>query len=431
MVLDSSVPMVWFRLVVPFGAGVEPEGKEGLANVTAELLLRGTLERSRDVFERTLEGLGASIGAYVGVDSITLSGSVLSENWPKLATLLAEALNAPAFAQQDLVQLVQETKAEIIESRNDDRSLGRDFLAQGLYGEHPYGRSVSGTSSSLDRITRDDVVAFHSNWFASRGAILALLGHFDAGAGSDLARVAGQLRGSPPELPLRPELQAPQGRKLWLVNKPGRTQVQIHLAHLFPKPEGPDFAAAWVANEAFGGYGFSARLMQEVREKRGWSYGAYGAFHHARDTSSYTLWVFPATADALSCMELVLELYERFAAEGITEEELVHARNAITNSAAFFVDTPAKRLSYEVRKRMTGYDPLAVLPHVAEVTRETASTAAATFFHPGDFFGTVVGTADAELATGEGEKTATLRSALEGLFGAPALEVVPYDREGR
>ncbi|HCP47192.1 MAG TPA: hypothetical protein DIU15_14210, partial [Deltaproteobacteria bacterium] len=429
MVYDKSLPMVWFQLVIPFGSGVEPDEKAGLANITAELVLRGTRDRSRDVFERTLEGLGASVGVAVGADTIILSGSVLSENWPAIATLLAEALDDPALKQEDLDQLIDEVRAGLVEDRNNDRWLGRHFLSKGLFVGHPYGRSSEGSSTTLGRITREDVVGFHRRWFSSRGAILALLGDFDAGAGSDLAGLAGKLRGEPEEVALRDEPVAPVGRKVWLVDKPGRTQVQIHLAHLFRRPEGPGFAAAWVANEAFGGHGFSARLMQEVREKRGWSYGAYGGFVHAKDTSSYTIWVFPATADALPCMELVLSMYDRFVQEGITEDELNHARNAIGNGAAFYVDTPSKRLSYEVRKRLSGYDPLALMPLVAEVDLEAANAAASAEFFPGDLFGTVVGTAGQEVPVAEGEPSTTLQAALEKLLGTDVVSVVPYDQE--
>jgi len=429
MVYDTSLPMVWFQMVIPFGSGVEPEDKAGLANITAELVLRGTRDRSRDVFERTIEGLGASVGVGVGADTMTLSGSVLSENWTQLAALLSEALDEPALGQEDLEQLIDEVQAGLVEDRNNDRWLGRHFLSQGLFAGHPYGRSAEGSATTLGRITREDVVGFHHRWFSSQGAILALLGDFDAGAGSDLAGLAGKLRGEPAEVPIRDEPAGPVGRKVWLVDKPGRTQVQIHLAHLFRRPEGAAYAAAWVANEAFGGHGFSARLMQEVREKRGWSYGAYGSFAHARDTSSYTIWVFPATADALPCMELVLSMYESFAADGISDEELQHARNGIVNGAAFYVDTPSKRLSYEVRKRLTGHDPLSLMPLVAEVDLATANQAAASDFFPADFFATVVGTASQEVPASEGEGSTTLQAALEKLLGADVVTVVPYDQE--
>jgi zinc protease len=429
MVPDPTVPMVFFRFVLPNGASRDPEGKEGLANITAELLMRGTQERSRDVFERTLEGLGASVSAGVGSDSVTLSGSVLSENWPKVATLLSEALQYPAWDEQGLKDLIEEVKADIVEARNHDRGLGRRFFNQGLYAGHPYARPVLGTTKSLDSITREDVQGFYRDWFASQGAIAALLGDFDAGAGSDLSKVMGKLEGNRTDVEIRTNPSAPEGRTLWLIDKPERTQVQMHLGHLYRRPEGPEYAAAWVANEAFGGYGFGTRMMSEIREARGWSYGAYSPWSHFKDFSAWNMWVFPATKDAIPALTLMLEMLEALVADGITEDELNYARSSIVNSSAFYVDTPAKRLSYEVRKKRTGYDPLSLVPLVGEVTLEQANAAAASEYHPDALFGTIVGTAGASVPGSEEGSETTLIEALRALVGEDRVEVVPFDRE--
>jgi len=431
LVHDPTVPMIWFRVVVPAGAAEDPIGKEGLANITAELVLRGTADRSRDVFERTLEGLGASVSGVVGSDTITFSGSVLKENWPKLAILLAEALEFPAFDADDLDDLVEEVQADLIELRNNDRGLGRRAFDEGLYGDHPYGRPVLGTSKSLSSITRDDVSTYFRAWFSSQDAVAALLGDFDAGAGGDLVKIVGKLTGTGGERTERAEAAAPQGRRVVLVDKPERTQVQMHLGHFFAQPDSDGYAASWATAEAFGGYGFGTRLMHEIREKRGWSYGAYASPAHRRDSSTWMAWVFPATGDAIPCLNLVLEMYETLVAEGITEDELAYARDSIVNSAAFYVDTPAKRLSYEVRKLLTGYDPLTVVPEVATVDLAAANAAAASAFSPADLFATVVGTADSEVTLGEGDdaRTLTLLDALKEIFGADAVEVVAYDAE--
>ncbi len=431
MVYDPALPMVWFQVVIPVGSGADPEGKEGLANVTAELLLRGTQDRSRDIFERTLEGLGASVGAGVGADSITISGSALAENWPKVAFLLSEAFEFPAFNPDDLEDLIDEIQAEIVDLRNNDRALGRKFFDEGLFGDHAYGKAIEGTTKSLGSISREDVMGFFRNNFTSQGLIVGLLGNFDRGAGSDLAKLAGKFEASAAGAELTMDPAGPEGRSLWLVEKPGRSQVQIHLGHLAPRPEGAEYAAAWIANEAFGGHGFTARLMSEVREKRGWSYGAYGRFSHPKQLSSYSMWVFPASKDAIPCIKLVLSMYEDFQRDGITEEELSHARNGIVNSSAFFADTPAKRLGYEVRKRTTGYDPLALLPQLKEATLEQVNAAAASVFDPANLFGTIVATGKNPSAVDEEGKPAgvSLKEALVEIFGKDGVEVVPFDRE--
>jgi zinc protease len=431
MVYDDALPMVWFRIVLPYGSGVETEEQRGLANVTAELLLRGTEDRDRDSFERTLEGLGAGVDAWVGHDSITISGSTLSENWPKVASLLSEAFEFPAFDEGDFDDLIDEIQADIVESRNSDRGLARRFFAEGLFAEHEYALPVEGTIASLDKLKIEDVSIFYRTWFTSQGAILALLGDFDAGAGGDLAKLAGKLEGTPLEREPSFEPPGPMGRTVWLVDKPERTQTQILLGHLFARPEGELYAAAWLANEAFGGGGFGARLMHQVREIRGWSYGAYAWPRHFKQLSTYSMWVFPANADTMPTIDLVLELYEQLVAEGITEDELAYGRGSIVNSSAFYKDTPSKRLTYEVRKRMTGYDPAALIPTVAMASLEQVNDAASVAFTPDDMFIAILGTADSKITLGEGDEARelTLLEALQERFGEESVTVVPFDRD--
>ncbi len=414
MVYDPTVPKVWFRIVLPFGSSVEDDAMNGITNLTAEMLLRGTQDRSRQVFEQTLEGLGASVSALVDQDTVTFSGSVLSENWPKVATLLSESFQFPAFNEDDLADLVDEVKADIVEARNDDRYLGYRFYEKGLFAGHPYARPVLGTEKTLSSIKAADIKDWYSTWFGSRGAIVALLGDFDGGAGGDLAKVAGKLEANmpeweAPELPIEPET-----RKVHLVAKPDRTQVQMHFGHFTATSTAKDFPAIWLGNEAYGGRGFGARMMYEIREKNGFSYGAYGTFAHDKQASTYTMWIFPAVDQAKEALTLLLSLYEDFAATGLTEDELDYARGTILNSAAFYSDTPRRRLGYEVRKRLTGEDPLARLDEVRAATLEDVNAAAAMWFTPAAFFGTVVAPKDFE-------------SVLTEVFGEGVVDVVSYD----
>lgn len=416
MVWDPTVPKVWFRLVLPFGAAVEEDGQLGITNLTAELLLRGTEDRDRDAFEAALEGLGASVSVDVTADEVTVAGSVLSAHWPELASLLSEALSRPAFDAEAFDDLVDEVKADLVESRNNDRWLGWSFYERGLWAGHPYGRNVLGTTKTLDALSAEDVAAWYRAWFGSQGAVLALLGDFDAGAGSDLARLAGQLPARDVTVPTFEAPEPPTDRRVTLVAKPDRSQLQIHLGHFAPRHDDAAYPATWLANEVFGGHGFGARMMSEIREKNGYSYGAYGSFSHERDGSTYTMWIFPAQEQAEPALKLLLSLYEDFARDGITADELTYARGAILNSAAFYTDTPRKRLAYEVRKRTRGLDPLAVLPAVREASLEEVNAAASQVFTPGAFLGTVVAPKE-------------FLPTLQEVFGADAVTVVPYDAE--
>lgn len=414
---DPTLPLVWFQFVLPVGAGVEEPAKAGIANVVAELLLRGTRDRSRESFERAIEGLGAAVEAVVDHDSIAIVGSSPAESWPKVVALLSEAIASPAFAEDDLKDLIEEIQATIVDERESDTALARSFFARTVHVGTPYGRPILGTTKTLAAITRDDVAMFYKTWFSSNGAVFGLLGKFDAGASGDLARIAGALPGTNATIPTLSRAEAPTGRKVLIVDKPGRTQVQFVLGHLAPESTEADYPALWLANEAFGGGGFGALLMQEIREKRGWSYGAYSGLRHARDADTFVMNWFPATTYAADCLKLGLELFDALAANGLDERQLQYARASILNGAAFFTDTGAKRLAYEIRKRISGQDPLSLLPRIETATIDDVRAAAAARFFPKDLRVVVVATAK------------DLRPALEALVGKENVEVVPFDKE--
>ena len=172
-----------------------------------------------------------------------------------------------------------------------------------------------------------------------------------------------------------------------------------------------------------GGYG---QPQQGYGQQGGYGQqqGGYG-----QQGSNYMLWVFPAIGDAIPCLQLVLELYEQFQAEGLTADELDYARSSIVGSAAFYRDTPSKRLSYEVRKLTTGYDPASLVETVGVISHEAVQRAAATAFDPANLVSVMVGTADAEITLGEGDEArkTTLLEALKEIFGEDGVTVVPFD----
>jgi predicted Zn-dependent peptidase len=122
-------------------------------------------------------------------------------------------------------------------------------------------------------------------------------------------------------------------------------------------------------------------------------------------------------------------MYEDFAEQGITEAELRYARSGLVNGAAFYTDTPSKRLNYEVHRKLSGYDPLSLIPHVRDATLDQVNAAASAAFHPDALFSVMVGTAESELPAAEGEKAQTLLGALRALLGEAQVTTLPYDHE--
>lgn len=417
LVHDPRVPLRWFRMLVDGGSALDPPGREGLVNLTAELLLRGTEERDRFSFEEAIDALGASVDVSVSADGIGLSGSVLADRWPQLRDLLIEALKRPRFDVEDLQDLAAEIKADIIDSRNSDRELCRVAFDARIYGEHPYARRAEGTVASVSNVSRADVVEMHARLFRRGGATVALAGLLDAHAEADAELLALALAGGAPPVRERPVVTRPPGNQVLVVDKPERSQAQILVGQPSVGWRHPDYAALWLANEAFGGGGFGARLMREVREERGWSYGAYSNWTHARDNSVHWIWVFPSADYAVECLALVQELFAAWVRDGVSDDELAYARDSILNSAAFFVDTPLKRLNYELRKARIGADPLGLMDAVRTVSLEDVRAAVSRDFDPEVTHAVIVATAS------------DVRDQLVELMGEGAVSVVAYDTE--
>jgi len=208
------------------------------------------------------------------------------------------------------------------------------------------------------------------------------------------------------------------GRRLLIVDKPERTQTHVRIGHFGVTVNDPDFPALDLANTVFGGGNFNAILFQEIREKRGWSYGAGSAFKVAREPHSFTMAFSPAVRDTLPAIRLSLQLFERFVADGVDPDALEFARRFTLGASAFDLNTPDKRLKLAMEQVILDYDREQHLEAVRSLTKEQLDDAIRRHFDPANVLVTVVCTADA------------LRDELEKSGDFRSVEVKAYDSVG-
>ena len=212
--------------------------------------------------------------------------------------------------------------------RDDDGTLARRYLQRALYGAHPYGRTVIGTEASIERaLARPARAPGTSSALVGGNMVFGVAGDVDAGeAAQAIARHFAALpSGGGGEPGARPALARRTGMRLTLVDKPERTQSQILIGQPAPRWHDPDFLALQVATTAFGGT-FTARLMDEVRSKRGLSYGASARVGQGRGAKALVAHVFPSLEQTPETLELVLRLWRDWVADGVTEREVEFAR---------------------------------------------------------------------------------------------------------
>ncbi|HEY1957626.1 MAG TPA: pitrilysin family protein [Polyangiaceae bacterium] len=417
------LPIVAVVVALRTGAAHDPAGKEGLSRATARMLRRGCEGLDAIAVERSIDALGGEVGFEVAASSTAVSGQVLARNLEPFVDLVAKMIGKPTFAQDEVDRLLRETRAELLESLDNDRGLADRHFRRRLFAGHPYGRTSRGTSASLAAIDRDAIRGHHAANYVRGNVVVAMSGDVAAEEAERLARKlvdALPQRGTPTEGLAEPPVLG--GRHLVFVDKPERTQTQILIGGLGTEAHDPDHIALTVANAIFGGT-FTSRLTREVRGKRGWSYGASSRLGVDRRRHSFLMWTFPAASDAAPCAALEIDLLEKLVAGGVTEREVRFIQRYLTRSWAFEVDTAQKRVHHALDVELLGLPGdyySGYLDHIGAVTPDTANAALSARIHPSDLVVTVVGTAATTLDA--------IRAAIPSLA---TEEVVPYDHEAK
>jgi zinc protease len=347
---SAALPLVSFTVAFRAGAVLDPPGKEGLSRVTTRMLRRGAEGLDHDAIEQQVDLLGGEIGADAAMSTCTLQGEVLARNLEPFARLCSTLIGKSSFPADEVGRLVREMQAEIVESRDSDRSLASRALRRTLFDGHPYGRRVSGSIASLETITQPDVIEYFRRRLTRAGAVVAFSGDIDQARAEAVAELL--LEGVPAGAPPADEVADPPvkpGRRLVLVDRPDRTQVQLGIGAIGTTPRDPDFIPWFVGNTAFGGT-FTSRLMQEIRAKRGWSYGASSRIGYDRRRDAFSMWAAPSAQDAAACLGLELELLGAVKHQGLSADEVEFVKNYLVRSHAFEIDTPRKRVSHPLEE---------------------------------------------------------------------------------
>jgi zinc protease len=417
---SRALPLVSISIGFKTGALVDAPGKEGTTRLLSRLMRRTAGGLEAQVIDTRIDSLGGSLGADVAHSTMVFQATVISRSLNAFVDLLVDVLARPGLAATEFERLQRETLAELKDSLDDDRGLARRFFRRRFFGSHPYGRSVSGTPKSVPEIQAADVKAVFQSSFVRDNLVFAFSGDLDAARASQIAkRISDALPNGVAPLDTTPEPVAVPGRRLVIVDKAERTQTQILIGCLGSHTRDEDHVALLVANTIFGGT-FTARMTQEVRSKRGWSYGAYSNVPFDRRRQSFSMWTFPKADDAGPCLRLELDMLHDLREKGVTKQELSWAKRYLVRSHAFAIDTAAKRVGLALDQAL--YDLPAdyysrYLERIQAVTLDQANGSVRHRLSEEDLLVTVVGT---ESVIGAAVREAVLDLA--------SVEVVPFDR---
>ncbi len=340
-----ALPLVEVELVIPGGSRYDPPGKEGVANLAAKVLTKGTKRRNATEISETIDFLGANLEVAAGHDFITVSAEFLAQDLDTMLPLLAEIVTQPAFPPEEVGRACRQVEAQIEQIRDEPERLIQHHFTRLLFGEHPYGRPVLGWAESVCTITREDLEAFHRATFRPNDAILVIVGDLDAAtAQAKVGECFGAWRGEgeAPPLPAFPPPAPLSGRQIHLIDKPDATQTQILIGNLGVSRNDPDDFPLLVANSLFGG-AFTSRLNRTIRVERSLSYGAWSSFQFRKERGAFLVGTYTKTETTRETLEVVLEELTRLHREGVTDAEVRRAKSYLAGQFPLKIEPPEAR----------------------------------------------------------------------------------------
>ena len=392
LVEEPSIPFVALELRFKGGASLDAPGKRGATNLMVALLEEGSGDLDAQGFAAATESIAARFSYDAGDDTVSVSARFLTETMDEAVALLRQSLVDPVFDEASIERVRGQVISGIRSDATDPDELAGRAFDEIAFGDHPYGSDISGTLDSVAGLTRDDLVAAHRATMAQDRVHVSAAGDISAEA---LAALMDSL------LSDLPETGAPQVPDIAVALEGGVTVVPFDtpqsvavFGHEGIPRNDPDFFAAYVLNQVLGGGGFEARLMEEVREKRGLTYGVYSYLVPKDRAAVYMGRVASANDRIAEAIEVIQDEWRKAAEEGVSEAELEAVKTYLTGAYPLRFDSNAAIARILVGMQLDDLTPDYVVTRndkVAAVTLEDIRRVAARILKPEALHFAVVG----------------------------------------
>jgi len=352
LVQEPTIPFTALEIRFKGGAGVESADKRGAVNLMMATLEEGAADLDAQGFAAARETLASSYGFDAWNDAVSISAQFLSENRDEAVALLRKALIEPRFEQVAIDRVRDQVLSGLRSDATDPGEIASATAERLAWGDHPYGSDKSGTIDTVTALTRDDIVQAHRDVLVRDRLFVGAVGDITPEAlGLLLDELLGDLPQSGAPLPGLASYGLAGGVTVVPFDTP---QSVIIFGHGGIDRDDPDFFAAFVANQIFGGGNFSSRLMTEVREKRGLTYGI-GSYLANYDQGQAVLGqTSTINARAAETVDVVRAEWARLADEGVTPEELNAAKTFLTGAYPLRFDGNGRIASQLVGMQMEG-----------------------------------------------------------------------------
>jgi zinc protease len=393
LVQDHTVPVVSFDFTFRAGAAIDPDDKQGLSRLAAALLDEAAGDLPNQDFQRRLEDLVSQLGFNAALDAVSGNLKTLKQNLAPSAELLRLALTAPRFDAADVERMRSKLAIALAREAEEPHAMAQRAWFRAAFPDHPYGRGSRGTPAGLAAVTVDDLRAWTRQHLTRDVLVIGVAGDI---APAELGPLLDQVFGALPATAARPPVPdvapADPGALMQIERQLPQSVVLFGKAGI--KRGDPDYYAAYILNHILGGGGFTSRLVDQVREKRGLAYSVSSLLANFDHTAVMQAQTATKNATVEQAVKLVRAEWARLAENGPTPEELVNAKTFLTGSFPLQLDSTGRiaQMLVSLQVDHLGIDYLDRRNTLLEsVTLEQAQRVAQRLFDPGPLSIVVVG----------------------------------------
>jgi len=341
----TELPMVDVRMV--FDAGSARDGDTtGVASMTLGMLSDGAAGMSANEISTAFESIGANYGTSIDRDKASVQLRTLSKPGTrgKAVETLAKVISQPEFPQEDFKREQQRTLIGIQSKKQSPGALADDAFYDALYGDHPYAHPTSGTEESVKRMQREDLVAFHEQYYTAANATIAIVGDLNRSEAEQLARDLTAKLPTGEAAPELPEVEANNTQQV-AIDFPS-SQTHILIGTPVVQRHDKDYFELYVGNHVLGGSGMVSKLFETIRNEQGLSYSVYSYFFPLQQKGPFVAGLQTGTAQTDAALELLRKEIRSYIKNGPTAEELKASKQNITGGFPLRIDSNSDIVEY-------------------------------------------------------------------------------------
>jgi len=390
---EQPVASLW--LAIRAGQTLDPAGKSSVADFMAAMLNKGTKDKNSDELAEWIESVGGEFNANASEDFTVCTITLLSEYLDTAYQYLADILMNSTFPEDELETERKRMRTGLEFQLSDPNSMADRHFNEVVYGHHPY--AVQPTPETVDAVTRDDLVAFYEKDFVANNALMFVVGDVkEKDVRKDVKKYFGKWRKGEPDKVEYPEPPERTAKNISLYHRPGSVQSNLYVGHIGLRPNNPDWPKINVANRILGG-GATGRLFMDLREDKGWTYGAYSNFSQRVDVGYFRATANVRTEVTDSALTEILTLVDDMVEKPVSQKELDDAKSYLIGNFPTTIETPSQIAGEIGRVKMLGLDESYLEDYRKKIAKVTVADVQETmqkYMHPDRMAMIVVGDAN-------------------------------------